>query len=227
MRTAAIVLGIILALVASAAVLAALTGAEAGDVDTARLVQLAVVLGMTASAVVFAARQNWSQAIITATVWGALFVLLIIGYANRAVFQDMWAGVMAELSPGTAVARAGAVEIRRAPDTHFHVSAKVNGATVELVVDTGASDIALSWAAARAAGLNPDALSFDAPIMTANGPAFGARARIASIEVGPIVRRDLPVLVLPKNVPESLLGLGFLDTLTSYEVRRDTLVLTD
>ncbi|HQD16322.1 MAG TPA: retroviral-like aspartic protease family protein, partial [Ottowia sp.] len=47
----------------------------------------------------------------------------------------------------------GVIELRRAPDGHFHWPGRVNGVAVDFLVDTGATRTALPEALARAAGL--------------------------------------------------------------------------
>ena len=47
----------------------------------------------------------------------------------------------------------GAVELNREPDGHFYADVQVNGATLHMMVDTGATQIALSREDARSAGI--------------------------------------------------------------------------
>src|SRR5215469_16367121 len=58
---------------------------------------------------------------------------------------------------------------RAGPLGHVVLTASVNGTPIRLLVDTGASTVALSPADARAAGINPNALLFDKTTATANG----------------------------------------------------------
>jgi aspartyl protease family protein len=54
---------------------------------------------------------------------------------------------------------------------HFILEAAVNGAPIRLLVDTGASMVALAPEDARAAGIDPRALVFNGLVNTANGTA--------------------------------------------------------
>ena len=65
------------------------------------------------------------------------------------------------------------------------------------------------------------------PVTTANGAAMAAEVRRDSIEVGPIVMRNVRALVArPGALEESLLGMSFLERLKSYAVERGRLILT-
>ena len=109
----------------------------------------------------------------------------------------------------------------------FAVAAKVNGARVTFLFDTGASVVVLTAADARRAGIDTRGLDFDVPVTTANGAAMAAEVRLDSIEVGPIVMRNVRALVArPGALEESLLGMSFLERLKSYAVERGRLILT-
>ena len=55
-------------------------------------------------------------------------------------------------------------------------------------------------------------------VTTANGPAKAASARIASIDIGGVVVRDVDALVMPDKVlSQNLLGMAFLSKLKRFE----------
>src|SRR5262245_25573511 len=64
--------------------------------------------------------------------------------------------------------------LQRSSRRHFSVEADVNGTSVRMVVDTGASTVVLTEADAEDIGLKTDALSYDATIRTANGSTSAA-----------------------------------------------------
>ena len=122
---------------------------------------------------------------------------------------------------------AGIQHARAAINGEFAVAAKVNGARVTFLFDTGASVVVLTAADARRAGIDTRGLDFDVPVTTANGAAMAAEVRLDSIEVGPIVMRNVRALVArPGALEESLLGMSFLERLKSYAVERGRLILT-
>jgi aspartyl protease family protein len=110
-------------------------------------------------------------------------------------------------------------------DGHFVVTAEVNGAPVNFLIDTGASDIVLSPADAERIGYDPARLSFTQRYYTANGVGRGAPVRLDSIAVGSITFDRMPASVNEAPMGESLLGMSFLRELSSYEVRGDTMIL--
>lgn len=125
-------------------------------------------------------------------------------------------------------ASAGSVQLRAAENGHFVTSAIINGSSVKMLVDTGASTVALRHEDARKAGFRPDDLDFDIPVSTANGIVNAARVRIDRIEIGGILVEDLDGIVLPKGaLAGSLLGMSFLSRLHSFEVRNGVLHLRE
>jgi aspartyl protease family protein len=96
-----------------------------------------------------------------------------------------------------------------------------------MLVDTGASFVTLTSADAAAIGVDTGGLRFSVPVQTANGMIHAAPVTIDKVAIGSIVRSDVPALVAPpKALDQSLLGMSFLDTLASYAISGDRLVLT-
>lgn len=128
--------------------------------------------------------------------------------------------------PGLALS--GTVQLRAGENGHFMTRVAVNGATVNFMVDTGASTVALSEADARRAGFRLETLDFDTDVSTANGMVKAARITIDRIEIGGIRMEDVDGVVMPKAaLTGSLLGMSFLSRLRSFEVRDGILYLRD
>lgn len=165
--------------------------------------------------------------------WGAIFLIAITAYAYRDDLGAVGARVLAVLAPGVPIAGnlAGemdeSVVVMRQMDGHFFVRADVEGSTMTLMVDTGASYVALTVEDARRIGVDPDTLSYHLPIRTANGMIQAAPITINRMAIGSIERRNVQALVSPPGaMDESLLGLSFLNSLRSYAISGDRLVLT-
>src|ERR1041385_3769696 len=110
--------------------------------------------------------------------------------------KDVSERVLAELVPGRAAQRsAHAVEIARGRDGDFQVAAKINGARIAMVLDTGASAVVLTHEAAKIAGLPLEVLSYDVHVDTANGRARAASVTLDQLMVGNIVERSVPALI--------------------------------
>jgi len=109
---------------------------------------------------------------------------------------------------------------------HFQVDALVDGQRLNFMVDTGASVIALTASDAARLGIHPAADEFVAEVRTANGTVRAAPTELDAVEVGDLVVRDVPALVLPDEaLSDNLLGLSFLSRLRRFEFSDGKLVL--
>ncbi|WP_024515808.1 TIGR02281 family clan AA aspartic protease [Bradyrhizobium sp. Tv2a-2] len=109
---------------------------------------------------------------------------------------------------------------------HFLTEARINGQRVNVMIDTGASVVAINESSAAHFGLYPSRGEFTANVTTANGTIKGARARLAMVDVGGLVVRDVDALVLPDEaLSENLLGLSFLSKLKRFEYSNGQMVL--
>lgn len=173
------------------------------------------------------------QALRYLAVWLAIGFGLIAGYSYREELSTIVDRVGGELLPaGQVVAVEGgeegetAVQVRRRLDGHFAVRAAVNGQSMTLMVDTGASAVVLRPVDAERAGVDLGSLSYTVPVDTANGMTYAAAVRLHTLAVGPLVVRNVEALVArPGSVKENLLGMSFLKRLRSYEFAKDTLTL--
>ena len=97
---------------------------------------------------------------------------------------------------------------------------------VKMMVDTGASFIALTDADARALGVKPERSAYTYALSTANGVVRGAQVRLREVRLGEILVRDVEAVVLPAGALRmSLLGTSFLRRLSGYEVQGGRMVL--
>ena len=159
--------------------------------------------------------------------WAAIFSGIVVAYAHRDTLQTVWANVRGEIAPTIAVARTeGEVELRKAWDGHFRAVAKINGANVGMLIDTGASIVLLSYEDAVNVGLQPQNLDFSLPVTTANGRSFVAPVNIETITIGAVGLENVRAAVAqPGKIHSSLLGMSFLGRLQETSFRRDRLIL--
>ena len=109
---------------------------------------------------------------------------------------------------------------------HFATEGEIKGERIGFMVDTGASVVALNESSAARFGLRPSPGDYNATVTTANGTVQAARAKIAMLDVGGLVVRDVDAMVLPDEaLSENLLGLSFLKKLKRFEYANDTMVL--
>jgi aspartyl protease family protein len=109
---------------------------------------------------------------------------------------------------------------------HFATEGRIEGQRIGFMVDTGASVIALNESSAARFGLRPSPGDYNATVTTANGTIKAARTRIAMVDVGGLVVRDVDAMVLPDEaLSENLLGLSFLSRLKRFEYANGMMVL--
>jgi aspartyl protease family protein len=109
---------------------------------------------------------------------------------------------------------------------HFHTDVLVEGVSLRMLVDTGATLVALSAEDADRAGIHPFPNDYKERVGTANGVALVARVELHQVSIGPITVRDVPAVVFqPGATSLSLLGMTFLQRLSSFQVADNRLVL--
>jgi aspartyl protease family protein len=178
-------------------------------------------------------RGRWAQGARDLVVWLGLGAILVAAYGFREEFRLIGYRMFGDLMPpGEAQSidrgegREQAVRIRKRSDGHFVAKTEVNGVTVTMLVDTGASSVVLKPADARLAGVDVDRLTYSVPVQTANGTAYAAAVRLKRLSVGGIAVDGIEALVAkPGTLGESLLGMTFLRRLRSYEFSGEFLTL--
>jgi aspartyl protease family protein len=172
----------------------------------------------------FARRLPVAQWLKMALAWVGIFGVMFILSLFRDEAVMVWNRAKAEITGQAETMSNGEVRIRRDDSGHFRVRAKVNGADILFLVDTGATVTAISASAAQSAGLEPSSM-FPVLVETANGTVQSQRTRIARLEIGSIVREDAPAHISPSLGDMNLLGMSFLETLSSWRMEGDTLIL--
>ncbi len=169
-----------------------------------------------------------------AAIW---VVVMIAGFVSFYYFDDVYAALRDRTSEPQ-VATDGdtpsqssdsgekLVAISADRQGHFAVSSLINGTHVELLADTGATAVSLTYKDARRAGIDLDALKWTIKARTANGITRGAPVTLGRVVVGQIVVRDVRAIVHePGKLHISLLGMSFIGRLSRFELRGRQLVL--
>lgn len=117
-----------------------------------------------------------------------------------------------------------AVVLQRSANGHFYADVEVNGVPVHMLVDTGASGIALSLDDARAAGIATSIGMNNVVGEGAGGSVHGDFVMIDRVALGPKRVEQMPALVLSGG-EQSLLGQAFLKQFASVEIHGDTMTL--
>lgn len=113
------------------------------------------------------------------------------------------------LNPNKAekLGEARVVELQRDPSGHYRAEAYINGTKVGVLVDTGATGVAISQALADKLGLKSHVAVRTA---TANGETVAYMVRLDEVRLGGIVARDVSATIAPGLNGDALLGMSFL-----------------
>jgi aspartyl protease family protein len=139
--------------------------------------------------------------------------VLVARWAERggAIGSFPAAMTAAPVSSPTSVSNSRTVTLSPGNDGHFRAEARVDGRRLELVVDTGASQIALRAGDAARLGIHPAPRDYNVKVSTANGMTRAALVQLRMVEIGNIVVRDVPALIHPDEaLGVNLLGMSFL-----------------
>ena len=116
------------------------------------------------------------------------------------------------------------IELTRQPNGYFYADVEINGAPVHMLVDTGATVIALSRDDARAAGIATSIGMNEVVGRGADGDVKGEEVTLDRVSLGQKTVEGLPAIVL-SNGGQSLLGQSFLARFASVKIEGDKMVL--
>lgn len=106
----------------------------------------------------------------------------------------------------------GQVSIARGSAGHYWVAGSVNGQTVQFMVDTGATSVAMNANQARLLNIDFRVVGQPLTVSTASGTERGWKVRLDSVKIGAITVLGVDAVVLEGASPrEALLGMSFLN----------------
>jgi aspartyl protease family protein len=166
-----------------------------------------------------------------------IWALLVFGAAGATalstldhVVDQTGIGARSAVS-GTVSGQPGGDRIMRLPADrrgHYIADLGVDGRMMRMLVDTGASFVALRDSDARAAGLHGNLTGNRYNLQTANGVVEARGVRIREMRLGSIIVRDVEAVILPDGqLGSNLLGMSFLNKLRGFEVSGQTLILRE
>lgn len=155
-------------------------------------------------------------------IWGALGLVLFVGFKNSDRIDAFFARVTGNVEQR---AEGGVVEIRMARDGHFWATTKLNGHDVRMLIDSGATKTAISLETANAAGIAADTGRPPVVVETANGTVEATFGAVDKLEVGSLVTRDIDVLMAENFGESNVLGMNFLSRMKSWRVENRVLIL--
>lgn len=99
------------------------------------------------------------------------------------------------------------VVLQRGLDGHYRAQAYINGIQVDVLVDTGATGVAISPRLAEKLGLQSKTAI---RTMTANGETISYMTRLDNVKLGGVEAEDVAALIAPGLNGHVLLGMSFL-----------------
>jgi aspartyl protease family protein len=108
----------------------------------------------------------------------------------------------------------------------YAADVEINGQSVKMLVDTGATMVVISYETASRLGLQVLDSDYVGRAQTANGIAAVAPVTLREVTIGPIYVGDVKALVAGRNAGAvDLLGMSFLKRLASVEQKSGKLIL--
>ena len=118
------------------------------------------------------------------------------------------------------------VSLQRSSDRHFYATASVNGHDVRFLVDTGASEIALTEDDARRVGIKFDPDRYELLGEGASGFVRGQYVKLDTIQLDGIHEDGVKAVVV-EGAAVSLLGQPFLENIDEIVIRKGEMLLRD
>lgn len=120
-------------------------------------------------------------------------------------------GLSRELSAGFAEPDRRQLSIAQGQGGHYWVAGSINGQSVQFLVDTGATSVAINEIQARRLGIDYRVDGKQMVVNTASGTAKAWRVHFNSVKVGAIDVLGVEAVVVEGASPsEALLGMSFL-----------------
>ena len=116
----------------------------------------------------------------------------------------------AKVHPNTADRLSGGSEVKLVRDLsgHYRAEAFINGVKATVMVDTGATDVAISSKFAEQLGIKSNQAI---RTQTANGDTVAYMTRLKSIKLGGIEANNVAATIVPNLGTDILLGMSFLN----------------
>jgi aspartyl protease family protein len=153
---------------------------------------------------------------------------LLAAIADRPDLPAEHFGLTAVETTGSIRPRGPTTELQADARGHFETQAVINGRGIGVMIDTGATSVALRFEDAARLGLRTEPADFTIPISTANGTVKAARAILTEIRIGAVRIRNVEALVVPpRALATNLMGMSFLKRLSKVQIAGSKLVLVE
>lgn len=163
------------------------------------------------------------------TILTAVMVVPMDGRGIVGMFATMGPQAEAAELPaasGSAGWSRGETVLRRQANGHYYADVRIGGVNVPMMVDTGASFVALTADDADALGLWWDEDDAIVVAQGAGGPVKGIPVKLDEVEVGDHMVRNVRAAVIPEGLGVSLLGQSFLAGVGRVEISDGQMILS-
>ncbi|WP_421617445.1 retropepsin-like aspartic protease family protein, partial [Agrobacterium tumefaciens] len=165
-----------------------------------QIVYLLPIAGLLSVGILAGSRGSFASVVRQLAIWLVIILGLVSVYLYRYDLQSFADRLLGGLMPGRAVVVTTAggeqeIILHKSMSGHFEANVSIEGKTIHMLVDTGASSVVLANADAAAIGIDTTKLRYTVPVMTANGRTAAAPVTLSEIGIGPIARSNIPALV--------------------------------
>ncbi|MBB5771725.1 aspartyl protease family protein [Brevundimonas vesicularis] len=161
--------------------------------------------------------------------------VVVLGFALMASFgtaltiRHLEGDGMAQAATPVVEAAVGAsgtdAQVVKGADGHYWAEANIDGKAVRVLVDTGASVVALTRADALRLGVDPEPEAFTGKVQTASGVVRAAPVQLKTISVAGARVDRVEALVVEQGLEYSLLGMSYLGRLSAFSATPSGLTL--
>lgn len=161
--------------------------------------------------------------------------VVVLGFALMASFgtaltiRHLEGDGLAQAATPVVEAAAGAsgtdAQVVKGADGHYWAEANIDGKAVRVLVDTGASVVALTRADALRLGVDPEPEAFTGKVQTASGVVRAAPVQLKTISVAGARVDRVEALVVEQGLEYSLLGMSYLGRLSAFSATPTGLTL--
>ena len=159
--------------------------------------------------------------------WLGIFCLLILAYAFRSELVNVKERVISVLIPSYSwTNNKGELVIARSSNGQFHLNATGDrNQVINFLIDTGASDVALTREDAIKLGFKASELNYTRRYSTANGISYGAPVIIKQLAINKKTFYNIEAHVASEGLDISLLGMSFIGRFENFKIIKDMLIL--
>jgi aspartyl protease family protein len=156
--------------------------------------------------------------------WIGIIIFIVFIYSSKDILLNN--ALVANLMPGYGYQENSQTLIfKRANNGHFYIIVNIEGQNIKFLVDTGATDIALTISDAQKIGINTKKLHYTKPYSTANGVIYAAPINIKKMKIRNVELHNVKASVSSSDVfNQSLLGMTFLENL-KFSIDGDMLTI--